>query len=71
MKLTTKQILISLGIVIIIASIAGKLYFGGIKIKDNIDKKGFNDGQINLANQIKSGVRINYEDGVILFVPAQ
>jgi len=67
----TKQILIILGIVIIIASIAGNLYFGGMKIKENIYKKGLNDGAINLANQIRSGIKINYEDGVILFVPQQ
>jgi len=67
----TKKILIIIGIILIIASIAGNLYFGGMKIKENIYKKGVQDGQINLANQIKSGVRINYEDGVILFVPAQ
>jgi len=71
MKLNTKQILIILGIVIIIASIAGNLYFGGMKIKDNIYKKGLNDGAVNLANQIRSGIKINYEDGVILFVPQQ
>jgi len=71
MKLTTKQILIIIGIVLIIASVGFNLYIGGMKIKENIYKKGVQDGQINLANQIKSGVRINYEDGVIMFVPAQ
>jgi len=67
----TKKILIIIGIILIIASVGANLYFGGMKIKENIYKKGFNDGQVNLANQIKSGVRINYEDGVIMFVPAQ
>ena len=67
----TKKILIIIGIILIIASVAGNLYFGGMKIKENIYKQGFDSGQINLVNQIIQGRKITTDTGVILFVPAQ
>jgi len=67
---TNTIIIISL-IILTIVSISLCGYFGLELEKRKSYDKGFNDGQVNLANQIKSGVRINYEDGVILFVPAQ
>jgi len=42
--MNTKKILIIIGIILIIASVGANLYFGGIKIKDNIYKKGFDSG---------------------------
>jgi len=70
-KLNTKQILIIIGIVLIIASVSANLYFCGLKIKDNIYEKGLQQGAVNITNQIKNGVRITYDTGVILFVPNQ
>ncbi|MHA1482732.1 MAG: hypothetical protein ACTSQA_04750 [Candidatus Heimdallarchaeaceae archaeon] len=70
-NMKTKQILIIIGIILIIASIAGNLYFGGIKIKENIYKQGFDSGQINLANQIIQGRKITTDTGIILFVANQ
>jgi len=69
--MNTKQILIIIGVVLIIASVAGNLYFCGMKIKENIYKQGFDRGQINLVNQIIQGRKITTDTGVILFVPAQ
>jgi len=54
-KINFKQILVIIGIISIIASVGVNLYFGGMKIKDNIYKKGFDSGQINLVNQIIQG----------------
>ena len=71
MKLNTKQIIVIIIGVILIVSIGINIYFSLEKAKEISYKKGLNDGAINITNQIKNGARINYEDGIILFVPKQ
>ena len=71
MKLTTKQIIIIAWIILTISLIVFCGYFGLEKAKGISYQKGSNDGQIFLANQIRSGIRVNYEDGAIMFVPNQ
>jgi len=64
-----KKILIIVGIIGIIASIGLNLFFGLLKAKEISYKQGLEDGANNAVQQIKNGIRINFEDGVILFVP--
>lgn len=71
MKLTTKKILIIIGIILIIGSVGLNLYFGGIRLRDKIYQKGLQDGVNSALTQIKSGIKVNFEDGVIMFVPNQ
>ncbi len=66
-----KKILTIIGVILIIASIGFNLYIGWEKVRDNIYRKGANDGAINITNQIKNGIKITYPEGIILFVPNQ
>jgi len=70
-KLNTKQILIIAWIVLTIISVSLCGYFGWEKVRDDAYTKGFDSGQINLANQIIQGRRITTDTGVIMFIPNQ
>jgi len=71
MKLTTKQIIIIAWIILTISLIVFCGYFGLEKAKDISYKKGVLDGTNSAVQQIKSGVKVSFEDGVIMFVPNQ
>jgi len=67
-----KKIIIIAGIIGIIALVGFNVYyFGYLQMRKSAYQKGLNDGAVNLANQLRSGIRVNYEDGVIMFVPKQ
>ena len=71
MKLNKKQIITIIVVGLIIASVGFNIYICGTKIADKIYKEGLQQGAINITNQIRTGININYEDGAIKFVPSQ
>ena len=85
-KIPTKKILIGIGITIGIISVGFHIWNGvadyiketeeiaenaKIQAVNTSFRRGLIIGANNLAQQIKNGIRINFENGTILFVPKQ
>lgn len=71
LNIPIKKILIGIGILIIIGSLGFNIYVGLQAIKNQEYQRGLLDGANNIVQQIKNGIRVNFDEGVILFVPKQ
>jgi len=69
--MTSKKLIIIIGVILIVASLSFNGYFGWEKVKADIYQKGLVDGGNNVVQQIKNGVNITFEDGVITFIKKQ
>jgi len=70
-KLLIKKILIIGGIIGVVISVLINIYFGLTKIKNKIYQAGLRDGASSIVQQIRNGSKINFKDGVIIFIPNQ
>ena len=69
--LNKKQIITIIVVGLIIASVGFNIYIGFTKITDKIYTDGLQQGAINITNQIRTGINITYEDGIITFISNQ
>lgn len=71
LNIPIKKILMVIGILIIVGSLGFNILTGLEKMKTSSYKQGVQDGANNIVQQIKNGIRVNFDEGVILFVPKQ
>jgi len=62
-----KYIIITIGIILIIASVGYNIYTG----LNNLYQKGVQYGLDSAVLQIKNGTVVNLDTGVIMFIPNQ
>jgi len=55
--------------ILVVGSVGLNAHFGWKEVRSEIYQKGLQDGANSALNQIRNGVKVNLEDGTILFVP--